>query len=184
MNFLKLAVVSLFIVQAALAMPAQVILIRHGEKPDVGNELNAQGWRRARALPKLFTGDTPFTKFGSPVAIYAMAPKDEDGSLRPIQTVTPLSQQIGVPIRSQFKKKQISDMVNEIKITSAYDGKTVLICWEHKVIPIIAQAFDQDAPDSWGKSFDRAWVITFTDSGTVASFKDLPQNLLSGDSPN
>ena len=174
-------VVTLFLTVSALGMPAQVILIRHGEKPEVGNELNERGWQRAYALPGFFKNNASVNAFGAPGAIYAMAPKGEDGSVRAIQTVTPYAHDLDKKIHSDFKKMEIENLVHEIKTASQYDGKMVLICWEHKVIPQIAEAFGLSNPQEWGKVYDRAWVLTFRGS-RVVDFKNVPQRLLPGDS--
>ena len=50
---------SLGIAQSALATPAEIIILRHGEKPTYGNDLNKQGKERARELVDFFKKD-PF----------------------------------------------------------------------------------------------------------------------------
>src|SRR5580692_8328937 len=88
------------------ASPAQVIIIRHGEKPESGNSLSPQGWARARALVKYFETNPDVTQFGTPVAIYASRAEAEEqvegSSLRMIQTVTPLAQALGLKINSTY----------------------------------------------------------------------------------
>ena len=172
----------LLIESSVWAMPAQVILIRHGEKPEIGKELNERGWQRANALPGFFKGNPDVNEFGFPVAIYAMAPKDDEGSVRAIQTVTPLAQVLHQKILSNYKKKSIEALVEEIRTSHAYDGKMVLICWEHKVIPEIALALGlKNGPQKWGSVYDRAWVLTFK-GNEVSHFKNVAQHLLPGDS--
>jgi hypothetical protein len=169
---------------SALAAPLKVMIIRHGEKPDSGNELNARGQERALALVNFFTTNPPVLSDGKPVAaIYAMKPSREDGSLRPIQTVTPLAEKLGLTINADIKKDHVDDLIDAVLKNSTADGKTVLICWEHKIIPTIVQRFGWDkAPDKWaGEVFDRVWVLGFT-KDKVTSFDDLPQQLLAGDS--
>ena len=63
-----------------------------------------------------------------------------------------------------------------------YDGTTVLICWHHGTMPQLARALGAtDAPGDWkGSAFDRVWRIDFGDGGQ-ATFRDLPQKLLPGD---
>jgi hypothetical protein len=53
---------------AVSAAPAEIIMIRHGEKPPSGNELNDQGWQRANALAGFFTSEPAVLTFGTPVA--------------------------------------------------------------------------------------------------------------------
>ena len=169
-------------VPCAQAAPAQVILIRHAEKPASGNELNSQGWQRAKALVYFFKHTPSMTRFGTPAAIYAMAPKGPNGSLRPIQTVTPLADSLGLKINSSYKKGELAGLVGNIMSNSAYNGKMVLICWEHNIIPEIVKDFGWNAAPQWdGNSFDRAWVLNFN-GNSVVSFEDIPQRLLPGDS--
>jgi hypothetical protein len=167
----------------ACAAPAQVIIIRHGEKPSTGNELSPQGFQRADALVGFFEHNPAVTQYGAPVAIYAMDPKDADGSLRPIETVTPLANALGLTIDHDYVKDQLPALVSDIMANPAYDGKMVLICWEHKVIPTLVQDFGWSAaPDAWsGSVFDQAWVLDF-DGGKVSSFQIVPEHLLPGDS--
>jgi len=168
---------------SSLAMPAQVVLIRHGEKPDVGNELNAQGFERANALPLFFQTNPVVTQFGPVAAIYAMAPGSSDGSLRPIETVTPTARALGLPVQSTLTKDQTSELVSEIEGNPSYDGKTVVICWEHKMIPVIASGFGlKDGPEKWpGSVFDRAWVLGFHSVEGAVSLQDIGEQVLPGD---
>ncbi|MFI5361409.1 MAG: histidine phosphatase family protein [Elusimicrobiota bacterium] len=166
----------------ARATPAQVIIIRHGEKPDEGNELSPRGFQRAQALVDFFEHSPAVTRHGTPAAIYAMNPKDEDGSLRPIQTVTPLAEALGLRIDHDYVKDELPQLVKDIKANHAYDGKMVLICWEHKMIPVLVSDFGwNSAPKSWkGKVFDQAWVLDF-EGDAVSSFRIVPEHVLPGD---
>jgi hypothetical protein len=165
------------------ATPAQVIIIRHAEKPSTGNELNAQGWRRANALVGFFEKNPAVTRYGTPVAIYAMDPGDEDGSERPIQTVTPLAKDLGLAIQHPFPKNDLDKLVKAVLENPDYNQHMVLICWEHHVIPDLVETFGwEDAPKKWpGSVFDQAWVLDFSQD-QVVSFQDVPENVLPGDS--
>jgi hypothetical protein len=192
-NFYFILALSIFANATAFATPAQVILIRHAEKPPTGPDLNDRGYQRANALVGFFLNNPAMTEFGTPVAIYAMAVKTgaaQDGSAlesskRPIETVTPLAQKLGLTIHDNFAKTDVDATVADIMNNPAYDGHMVLICWEHNMIPLFAQAFGaKTAPTSWDDTvFDRAWVITFS-GASVTSFQNLPQHLLPGDSEN
>jgi hypothetical protein len=170
----------------SLAEPAEVVIIRHAEKPDEGNELSLAGRERAAALLPYFLGTPAVLEFGRPVAIYAQSQKHATSSLRPIQTVQPLADSLHLKINDTFERDDYKKMVAEIKHERKYDGHTVLICWEHKVIPEIAKEFDaDDAPQKWrGNAFDRTWVLTATKNGHRYKFNDLPQKLMFGDSKN
>ncbi|MFA6584529.1 MAG: hypothetical protein WCS77_09555 [Elusimicrobiaceae bacterium] len=169
--------------QSVFAAPAQVVILRHAEKPEVGNELNKQGWRRAYALVGFFRFNKHMNKFGAPAAIYAMAPKDAQGTLRPIQTITPTAKELGLPIRTNYKKKEEAALVKEIMSAKAYDGRTVLVCWEHHAIEKMVEEFGWKGKlRAWpDEVYDRAWVLTF-DGRHVKDLKDMPQRVLPGDS--
>ncbi|MHB2025620.1 MAG: hypothetical protein ACYCPQ_03130 [Elusimicrobiota bacterium] len=163
--------------------PAQIIIIRHGEKPETGNTLSPRGRLRAQALVGFFKKNPAVTRFGPPAAIYAMAPNSEDGSLRPIETVTPLAQSLGLPINENFHKKDLPGLAEDIMKNPSCAGRMVLVCWEHHMIPKLARQLGWDsAPQSWpGSVFDRAWILNFTGE-RVSSFQNIPENVLPGDS--
>jgi hypothetical protein len=167
----------------ALAQPAEVIIIRHAEKPAVGNELTQQGRERAAALVTYFRETPEMLEFNVPVAIYVPLPKNQDSSIRSAQTVAPLASALHLTLNSTFHKDQVGEMAKEILSSDRYEGKMVLICWDHKMIPDIAKAIGvEDAPEKWhGESFDRTWVIKFQ-PGAKPIFRDLPQRLMFGDS--
>jgi len=171
------------VVRSALSQPAEVIIIRHAEKPPEGNELTLQGRERAAALVPYFRETAELLEFNAPVAIYVPLPKNENSSIRSAQTVAPLAIALHLTLNSTFHKDQVSEMAKEILNNERYDGKMVLICWDHKTIPPIAKAFGvEDAPDKWpGDSFDRDWIIRFH-AGAKPVFRDLPQRLMFGDS--
>lgn len=167
----------------AMGAPAQVVIIRHGEKPADGNELNEIGWQRANALPNFFENNKTVMTYGTPVAIYAGAPSKPGGSIRSIQTITPYANKIGLPVNKTISKDNVYELVNEIMNTPGYDDRTVVICWEHSVIPEMARDFGAtSAPMIWDSNvFDRAWVIRFN-ANTVSSFENIPEHVLATDS--
>lgn len=168
---------------SAHATPAQVIIIRHAEKPSRGNTLSEKGYERAEGLVRLFLEDPRVLQFGTPAAIYAQRPKHERSSLRPIQTIEPLAHVLHLPIEDQFTRTQYPKMVQKVLNDPRYEDKMVLISWAHSVIPQIAEAFGvENAPHKWPRSeFDRLWVITFEKEGSV-KFQNLPQRVLKSDS--
>ena len=165
------------------ATTSTVYIVRHGEKPDSGPDLNDTGRQRAELLPTWFSKNPTEVTHGLPVAAFASGPSSDGGSLRSIQTCTPFASSQGIGVDSSYTKKDFADAAVEILTLPAASGKAVLVCWEHKMIPYLAAAMGaKDAPDSWdGDVFDRVWKIEF-ENGRVASFEDLPQRLLPGDS--
>ena len=173
----------------AFAAPAQVILIRHAENPAEGTGLSAQGFKRADALVKFFKTEAAVTRYGTPVAIYAAAPKHEDSSVRSIQTVTPLANALKITIDTRFTRGQTNKIVRDLMENPAYDGRLVLICWQHTNLVEIAQNLAEynnsprvSIPLLWpDETYDRAWVLDLK-NGQVVAFKNIPQKLLPGDS--
>ncbi|PIU20302.1 MAG: hypothetical protein COT18_02970, partial [Elusimicrobia bacterium CG08_land_8_20_14_0_20_59_10] len=172
--------------------PAQVILIRHAEKPKAGPELNERGFKRAQALVKFFKSEPAVSRYGAPAVIYAAAPKNENSSLRSIQTVTPLARALGLGINDSFTRGQTNKLVRDIMENPAYDGRMVLVCWQHVKLVEAAQAlakYNNSPPTVYAaipmlwpdQAFDRAWILDLS-AGKVVSFKNLPQRLLPGDS--
>jgi hypothetical protein len=172
------------------ARPGQVIIIRHGEKPPDGTtnfNLSRKGKIRAAAIAAYFHSDARELPHGRPTAIFAMGADDkpsEDHSHRPVETVQPLAYLLDMPIQGQFTHNRYLQMVKHVLEDPRYDGKIVLICWAHGVLPNIAKAFGvkNPSPDPWPEDlYDRLWVLDFKEDGNV-TFRNLPQKLLFGDS--
>ncbi len=95
----------------------------------------------------------------------------------------PLADDLGLEVDSDFKKSKTSELVDEIFDNPDYDGKMVLVCWDHHRIPDIEEAAGVENPEDWPDDvFDRTLVIDFDLNGKVRRFRNLPQNLLPGDS--
>ncbi|MDE1976377.1 MAG: histidine phosphatase family protein [Elusimicrobia bacterium] len=167
------------------AWPAQVIIIRHAEKPAEGNDLSPRGEERAQALVGFFEHNPAVTRYGPPAAVYAMTPKADGHDVRPLETVEPLAQSLGLQVNTSVGKEDVEGLAQAVMKDPAGAGKMVLIAWEHHLIPAIAKAFGlTSAPETWPDDvFDRAWIINF-DGGKPVSFQNVPQHLLPGDSSN
>lgn len=175
----------LFSTHLAFAVPAQVLIIRHGEKiDDMHTHLSAHGKERARKLVDLFLKNPEFNQFGPPVAIYAAAPKSDDSSTRPQETVAPLAKALNQKVILRYNKKEFGELSDAIYNNPKYDGKTVVICWVRQTMPDLASAFyATHVPDAWpSESFDRVWKIKFKDGANAGRVHDLPQGLFPSDS--
>jgi hypothetical protein len=156
--------------------PAQILIIRHAEKPETGDDLSTEGYARAKALVGVFTTD--YQNFGPLAAIYAMAPKESDeGTERPIETVTPLVEALKahdpqLVFDKHFTKPQTQEAALDALGKVEFFGKTVLFCWERKTIMDLLTAFGvKTLPAKWPKdSFGRVYVLSFNQDG---SFKSL-----------
>jgi hypothetical protein len=181
----------------------RLMLIRHGEKePDSGpppygvneegvldpHSLSPRGWQRAGALVRFFS-EAETRGIKRPDAVYAskvgnsvlMADgHDISQSLRPQQTVTPLVEAIQ-PKRGLQTPCAVGEESALVQALAAEKG-IVLVAWEHNHIPVVAQAFTNEAPSSWpGSRFDLVWILTLKKNGGYG-FKAVAQALLSGDS--
>jgi hypothetical protein len=167
----------------ALAQPAEIIIIRHAEKSPQGNHLSLAGRERAAALVPYFLETPDVLEFKTPVAIYAQAPKNGTASVRAVETIKPLAEALKLPINETYVRDDYRKLVAEIMARKDYDGHTVLICWEHKVILDIAKELDvENVPSNWPAStYDRTWIIKFA-PGQKPQLRDLPQRLMYGDS--
>ena len=157
--------------------PSLIMIIRHGEKPEGEKDLNLtpQGYARAKALATVIPDHFPRPDF-------LFAAKKSKGSDRPIETITPLSKALDEPIDSQFKADEVEQIAHAILDNPKYAGKVVLICWHHEKIPDLAKALGaKDAPEKWsGKVFDQVWEITY--DRDAATWKQVPEEALPGDS--
>ena len=165
--------------------PRLVMLIRHAEKPPdekMSVDLSAAGEKRAGALPGLFTKSASRAD-PLPKPDFIFAAKDSKHSHRSTQTVAPLAKKLGLKVSADVANDDFATLAAEILGKPKYAGKTILICWHHGNLPGLAGKFGANgAPDHMkGSVFDRVWQITYDSTGK-ATFADLPQRLLPGDS--
>jgi broad specificity phosphatase PhoE len=174
--------------------PRQILVIRHGEKPppdgppagikDDGREdhhsLVVRGWQRAGALAHFFRCPAD-PAILTPDAICAPPLKGGDGDHgRPHQTVMPLAARLGVEIDARYGLDEEAELVADLRARRG----VVLIAWEHKRIPKIANAIlgdDTTAPQVWpDERFDLVWLFDRQPGGGYA-FSQRPQLVLGGD---
>jgi broad specificity phosphatase PhoE len=196
-----------------MPMPTKIMVIRHAEKPDDQHEgvtshgqsdkesLIVRGWQRAGALAALFdpaNGPLQNANLAVPKMIYAADPEaasataDDDGkvgskSKRPLQTITPLAERLGIKdkVNVEFTKGQEKQLADSVLAASGI----VLISWQHQKIPDIAKHIvgtkppTKPIPTKWpGGRFDIVWVFTPPAAPSDRwGFVQVPQQLLSGD---
>jgi hypothetical protein len=190
--------------------PAQIYIIRHGEKPadpttptaaptqpfgvDVnGNQsvhsLLPRGWQRSGALAVLFAPATGPLQAGlrTPTALFSpdYGNPDKTQGHRTYETIQGLSERLSVPINSPLPEGQEPALASAV--VTDYSG-VVLICWEHQHIPAIATALPTVAgaqiPAAWpGDRFDLIWSFSLQAGlpSTVYEFSQIPQQVLAGD---
>jgi hypothetical protein len=147
--------------------PAQIILIRHADKPADPNDphLSQAGVQRAERLVSFVTTDPAMTRFGLPVAVFATRTTKDDNGQRTQETVTPLARVLKLPVQAPFLGKDYAALANLILADPVYAGKTVLICWNHEEIPQLAAALGvTPEPPKWkARVFDQVYVISYHD---------------------
>jgi hypothetical protein len=148
-----------------VAGPAQVILLRHAEKPADPEDphLAPAGVKRAARLVSFIMKDPTMSRFGSPVAVFATQTTKHDNGQRTQETVAPLARALKLPVQTPFLSKDYAALAKQILSNPAYAGKTVLICWTHDEIRKLAAALGVRArPPKWKASvFDRVYVISY-----------------------
>jgi len=190
---------------ASLAQPSRLILMRHAEKLNA-YALCEMGAQRAEALAKQFLGR------GAAQSIFAPGERPEAFlaiTLHPIETITPAAQSWELPVTAYtvVPGEDEDDAAKEIDINKRtqqaardvmsqprYDGKIVVMTWEHKHIAknrlekaypgeevTLRQLFHLDeiagAPKSWPDSnYDYFWIIDFAKGNPIpTSFRMVRQ---------
>ena len=130
---------------ASLAQPSRLILMRHAEKLNA-YALCEMGAQRAEALAKQFLGR------GAAQSIFAPGERPEAFlaiTLHPIETITPAAQSWELPVTAYTVvpgededdaakeidiNKRTQQAARDVMSQSRYDGKIVVMTWEHKHI--------------------------------------------------
>lgn len=174
------AVLLLLAVQTGLSQPAEIIIIRHGEKPDDAEalHLSKKGEARAKALVEFFNKDARATKHGLPAVLFASHPTHKGTGQRPRETLQPLATKLKLEIQTPFESKDYAQLAHQILNGSQYQGKTVVICWVHEHLPALAAALGvTPEPSKWKDSdYDSAYVITYPEG--KARLKTVAQNII------
>jgi hypothetical protein len=167
----------------ALAQPAQVIIIRHAERPPQKGAVNLslKGQVRAMALVPFFTQTPELIYQGLPVGLFATKIVAGDLSHFTLETIEPLSKRLRVLTDAHYAKWEVGNLAHEVLSNPKFERRTVFICWDREFIPQLAAALGvRPEPPPWPEYvFDRVWIITY--KGNQVSLVNLPQRLLFGD---
>lgn len=151
--------------QSPVPRPAQIILIRHADKPTDPNDphLSPAGVKRAEQLVSFITTDAMMTRFGTPVAVFATHTTKGDNGQRTQETVAPLAKSLNLPVQAPYLGKDFAALAKLILTNSSYAGKTVLVCWNHEEIPQLVAALGvTPEPPRWkGSVFDKVYLISY-----------------------
>lgn len=134
----------------------KIVIVRHGEKPPLGDNLNCKGLNRSTLLPAVIKA-----KFGVPDRLYvpSMAQSKSTGHSRMFQTITPLAVKYNLQINTTYPQNDFENIVNDLKSRTG----TILLVWEHKNIAPLVRALGINTPKlKWpDDDFDSIWIITF-----------------------
>ncbi len=140
----------------------KVVFIRHGEKPEKGDNLTCKGLNRALQLPKVL-----HDKFGVPDYTYVPVLEMKKGTkhARMFETATPMAVKYNLVLNSKYANKDTLQIAKDIKAKKG----TVLVVWEHHAISGIVHALGiKDPALKWDDNdFDSIWIITFKDGKAI-----------------
>jgi len=165
------------------AAPAQVILLRHAEKPLDPSDphLTPQGEERARALASFLSTNQVLLSNGPPAALFAARPSRHEHGRRAYDTVAPLAERLGMVVQVPYQASDYAALASILRNDPHYEGRTVIVCWIHTFLPDLARELGVKKVPKWKPTtFDRLWVITYPKGR--AKLAILPQKLLPGDS--
>jgi hypothetical protein len=175
---------------SAQAVPRQIIILRHGEKAD-SYALCSVGVERSLALAQNYLGkgsvNSLFSNGESPAGIFAI-------TLHTLELITPAALTWSQPVidYSVVPPKQSETALDDqtrravhyVLTDARFDGKVVVLAWEHKHIaneklerqssnPVTLRqllhldVFGSRVPKTWsGYYYDYFWIVDFGNRGS------------------
>ncbi len=145
----------------------RIVIIRHGEKPDTGDNLSCAGLNRALALPAVLNKLMPTPPDFTYVPLIGTDGNDTT-TIRMLQTVMPYAVRHNLTINSDFATENAKGLA---KMLRRHRG-TVLLVWEHNNILEIAKKLGIKTPLAWPDAdFDSIWTISFSGGGPKGKAK-------------
>ena len=145
----------------------RVIIIRHGEKPEEGDNLSCAGLNRALALPTVLNRLLPTPPDYTYVPLIGTDSRATSTS-RMFQTVTPYAVQHNLIVNSDYVVDNAAGLAKALR----HKRGTVLLVWEHDNIPEIAKKLGIKDPQEWPDAdFDSIWTIAFSGGGAKGKAK-------------
>ena len=142
---------------------ARILLMRHAEKSadPMDPHLSSDGYARAAKLAEYIPGT-----LGVPQFLFATSISKH--SVRPIETIEPLSAKIGVPIDSTYADQDYGALASQLLSDQRFADASslIVVCWHHGNIPSMAHALRANAgsyPDPWdAQVFNQILVLSFS----------------------
>lgn len=148
--------------------PVRILVMRHAEKPDDPGDpnLSAPGRARAKALAAWY-----LEGLGPPDFIFAAAPSRH--SERPVQTVQPLAEALGIALHTSYADKDYGALADTLLSKPEFEGKAILVCWHHGNIPGLMWTLgapEGSYPDPWAPAvFNLILATDFLSDGPKVS---------------
>jgi hypothetical protein len=144
------------------AQPLQLILLRHGDKDPSRSDYNLspKGFLRAIALGRLLPACFgPVERIGT----FELNPSDQQNA-RSYQTAVPLAVATGVPIQIFWGSRDDSSLVaRQLLEDPAFEGRSVVLFWEHQRMPLLAQALGWPGMEAIDDNdFDQLILLRFS----------------------
>ena len=151
-----------------LAPPVlRVVIIRHGEKPEEGDNLSCAGLNRALALPAVLDRLLPTPPACTYVPIIGTN-DDSTSQARMFQTVTPYAVRHNLCVNSDYAVDNAAGLAQELR----QQRGTALVVWEHKAISEIIKELGIKEELEWpDEDFDSIWLIEFSGGGAKGKAK-------------
>jgi hypothetical protein len=110
--------------------PMRLLVLRHAEKPGSKKDphLSPEGQARAERLVSFIPA-----AFGKPDFLIAAARGKR--SDRPVETLRPLAQALGLLIMDEIGDNDIEALTTRLANEASYVSKSGIICWRHSDIP-------------------------------------------------
>ena len=142
---------------------ARILLMRHAEKTadPMDPHLSSDGYARAVKLAEYIPG-----AFGVPQFLFATSISKH--SVRPIETIEPLSAKIGVAIDSTYADQDYAALASRLLSEQCFTDapSPIVVCWHHGNIPSMARALRANAgsyPDPWdAQVFNHILVLSYS----------------------
>ncbi len=166
-----------------------VLIIRHGEKPESGPDLTDAGLARAQAYAVYFQH---YAIGGHPIKLnHLIAAADSPESHRSRLTLEPLAQALGLEIDCEQRDHQ--ELLEDLLQDQEYNDANLLVCWHHGDILALAKDMgvnehalpaESNWPAVWpGQVFGWVLQICYDEHGRINPSQTLciNQRLMHGD---
>jgi broad specificity phosphatase PhoE len=144
--------------EVSAALPTTVLLVRHAERAEGGDDpsLNATGQARAEELARVAAD-------AGVVAIYSSQYH------RNTETAAPLAERLGLPVTVvELVNGRPRDAMKELaaRIRAEHAGQTVLVVGHSNTVPMLVQELGADRwPELLHEDYDDLFVVTVRPGG-------------------